>query len=632
MVKAMHHRGPDDSGEFRDGPVVLGMARLSILDLSALGHQPMLTPDRRIGIVYNGELYNFREEREILESKGFVFHSNSDTEVVLRMYECYGDDFVRRMLGIFALAIYDKRKGRGHERLLLARDHFGVKPLLYAQKGKGLVFASEIKALLSSGLVSRTVNPEALRQLLTFGSVQQPMTMLDGVRMLPPAHRLVVQAGTGHLERYWGINETIEEKVNLSGDYQGQVEQLRELLQNCVKSQMVSDVPVGAFLSGGLDSSALSALMMNAAGGRVRTFSVGFEEEGSTIDETEDARQTAAHLGTQHEHVMVTGLDVRADIERAVRGLDQPSVDGFNSYMVSKAASRGVKVAISGTGGDEVFAGYPWFADMVQYTTDHHGAIAAAKTTLAALAQCRVFDPLIHTRGGWRLRHIRNSGGFRQRYSTHYNIYGEAGAANLLLTAGRNGLPASPCMAEEIRLADELPGGTVIQRVSALCLRGYACNQLLRDIDAASMAHSLEVRVPFLDPRIVAFGLALPDSAKLDVVKARRGVAGRTYREMGTKRILRDAVADLLPPDIDMQVKRGFAMPFGNWLRGPLRDVMEDALSEEAVLRRGLLVPAAVQDVAAQFHAGRLGWAQPWLLVVFELWCRQVLDQGGSDV
>jgi asparagine synthase (glutamine-hydrolysing) len=359
----------------------------------------------------------------------------------------------------------------------------------------------------------------------------------------------------------------------------------------------------------------------------VRTFSVGFEEEGAEIDETEDARQTAAYIGTRHEHVMVTGGDVRSTIESAVRGLDQPSVDGFNSYMVSKAARAGVKVAISGTGGDEVFAGYPWFAEMVRYTASQQGVMAKAKTAMATLAQNRIFDPLMHGRGAWRIRHARDSGGFRQRYVSLCNIYGEPGAANLLHPEVRAGMRAAPCMAEEIRPTDEIQGGTVLQRVSGLCLRGYAGNQLLRDIDAASMAHSLEVRVPFFDRRIVAFGLALPDDAKLDVTKARQRLGGRTYREMGTKRILRDAVADLLPPNIDLQVKRGFAMPFGSWLRGPLRDVMDETLSEKAVASRGLFAPAAVQNVRTQFDAGQIGWAQPWLLVVFELWCRLVLEQ-----
>src|SRR2546421_283897 len=267
MVAAMHHRGPDDSGVLSDERATLGMTRLAIIDTSSGGHQPMQTPDGLISVVYNGELYNFREERRLLEARGQTFRSTSDTEVVLRMYEHHGDDFLKRMRGMFALAVYDRRGGPGRERLLLARDQMGIKPLLYARAGERLVFASEIKALLASGLVRADVDPVSLRLLLTYGSVYQPRTILSGVRMLLPAHRLVVESGRERVERYWSLGLDRREGLR-QRPYEELVEEVASVLEESVRLQMVSDVPLGAFLSGGLDSSLLVALMARQAGGR----------------------------------------------------------------------------------------------------------------------------------------------------------------------------------------------------------------------------------------------------------------------------------------------------------------------------------------------------------------------------
>ncbi len=279
MVQAMNHRGPDDHGTYRDDLVALGMTRLAIIDLSAAALQPMSNPQGSIWIVYNGEVYNFLEERRLLEGKGYSFSSSSDTEVVLRMYEYYGDDFLLRLRGMFALAIYDKRRGHKRARLLLARDHLGIKPLLYAILGDKLVFASELKAILASGLVPGEIDPVALRLLLTFGSVYQPRTMIREVKMLPPAHRLIIEKGRHHLERYWslGLNRRPELKTL---PYDQAVVELSRVVEDSVRQHLVSDVPVGAFLSGGVDSSLLVAMMARSAGGRVKTFSVGFEAEG----------------------------------------------------------------------------------------------------------------------------------------------------------------------------------------------------------------------------------------------------------------------------------------------------------------------------------------------------------------
>ena len=388
MVTAMHHRGPDDSGIYIDESISLGMARLAVIDLSPTGHQPMSNPEETIWIVYNGEVYNFQEKRALLEKLGYRFTSTSDTEVILRLYEHYGDDFLLHLRGIFALAIYDKRQGSGKERLLIVRDHFGIKPVMYAEVNGQLVFASEIKALLASGLIEREVDPVVLRLLLTFGSVYQPYTMLKGVKMLLPAHRMVIEGGRVRVERYWSLGINRQPDLR-SLPYKEQVRMLSAALAESVHLQMVSDVPLGAFLSGGVDSSILVAMMAYEAAHRLQTFSVGFEAEGSAIDESTAASRTAQFLGTDHHHVLVRGLDVKEQIFHIATALDQPSVDGVNAYFVSWAARQGMTVAISGTGGDELFAGYPWFLNMVQ---EAKKSTLVGTGTFSSFACSPVFD------------------------------------------------------------------------------------------------------------------------------------------------------------------------------------------------------------------------------------------------
>jgi asparagine synthase (glutamine-hydrolysing) len=632
MVNALHHRGPDDNGILEDRNVTLGMTRLAIIDVSHAGHQPMVSPDDQIRIVYNGELYNFREERTLLEQHGYTFRSTSDTEVVLRMYEHYGDDFLLRMRGMFALAIHDKRSGR--ERLLLARDQLGIKPLLYTTSPGRLIFASEIKALLASGLVEREIDPVALRLLLTHGAIVQPHTILRGVKMLLPGHRLIVTQGQEpKVERYWSLG--LDRYPDLrTRSYEEQIDVITDALEESVRLQMVSDVPLGAFLSGGLDSSLLVALMArNTSEKRLKTFSVGFEAEGEHIDETDHAQTTAHFLGTDHSRVVVRGKDVRDRIEQIAFALDQPTFDGVNSYFVSMAARRRVTVAISGTGGDELFAGYPWFEQMAYETTQRQSAPwkSAAKSLLTSVARQPVLDPLVPLRGGYRFAHWRDDTGFLARYYAANPMFEAPWAARLLARDLRASAQAGCSPHYDLSTIDELPDGSVIERVTALCLRGYTANQLLRDIDAASMAHSLEVRVPFLDPVVADLALSLPDSAKLGGDPRSSSDSPRSYREAGTKRILLDIAKDLLPPGFDTRPKSGFSMPFNSWLKGPLRDVLIDTLAEPAVAKRGLLDAQAVAGVRDQFLSGVTEWPQPWLLMMIELWAREVIDTSPAE-
>jgi asparagine synthase (glutamine-hydrolysing) len=632
MVSAMHHRGPDDSGLIEDTNASLGMTRLAILDVSHAGHQPMVSPDGQIRIVYNGELYNFREERAILEKLGYQFRSTSDTEVVLHMYQHYGDDFLLRMRGMFALAIHDKRSGR--ERLLLARDQLGIKPLLYATFRDRLIFASEIKALLASGLVAPEIDPVALRLLLTHGAIIQPHTILRGVKMLLPGHRLITtESQEPKVERYWSLG--LDRRSDLRGrSYEEQVDVISDALEESVRLQMVSDVPLGAFLSGGIDSSLLVALMAkNTSEKRLKTFSVGFEAEGEHIDETDHAQTTAAFLGTDHSRVVVRGEDVRDRIEQIAFALDQPTVDGVNSYFVSAAARRRVTVAISGTGGDELFAGYPWFEQMAYEEIQRQSAPlkSAAKSLLTSVARQPVLDSLVPMRGGYRFGNWRDDAGFLARYYASNPMFEAPWAARLLARDLRASAQAGRSPHYDLAAIDELPNGSVLERVTGLCVRGYTANQLLRDIDAASMAHSLEVRVPFLDPVIADLALSLPDSAKLGSEPRSLSDSPRSYREAGTKRVLLDVAKTLLPPGFDTRPKTGFSMPFNSWLKGPLRDVLIDTLAEPAVAKRGLLDAQAVAGVRDQFLSGVSEWPQPWLLMMIELWAREVLDNSPAE-
>ena len=634
MLVAMHHRGPDDSGTFFDDSVSLGMTRLAIIDTSSGGHQPMETPDGLILIVYNGELYNFRSERELLESKGHKFVSSSDTEVVLRMYEQYGDEFLLRMRGMFALAIYDRRRGPGREKLLLARDQMGIKPLLYTHASGRLVFASEIKALLASGLVAPEIDEVALRLLLTYGSVYQPRTMLRGVRVLLPAHRLIVENGRERIERYWSL-ETDQNRQLRKLPYEEQVEEVARALEESVRLQMISDVPLGAFLSGGIDSSLLVALMARqVTGEQVKTFSVGFESEGTAIDETSDAERTARFIGTDHSRVVVSGAEVRDRISHIAYALDQPSVDGVNSYFVSLAARRAVTVAISGTGGDELFAGYPSFIKMKIETKEngHASWLASMRGRLTDMANQPSFDRFVFMRGGWRIARLREES-FLNRYGSINTIFHTNAASELIAPHLRNAAQAGRSYHQDCTAIDELSTAGVIERTSALCLRGYTTNQLLRDIDAVSMSHSLEVRVPYLDPLIADIAMSLPDQAKLgnlsDFSNFDQALAG-SYRATGAKRILLDIGKKYLPADFDLTPKRGFGMPFGDWLRGSLLEVLEDSLSAETTRKRGLLDVAAVTNVKDEFQRSWGAWYKPWLLMMLELWSREVLDRSSQ--
>lgn len=613
MLAALSHRGPDDEGLYYDDTVALGHRRLAIIDTSPAGHQPMGAAGGAVQIAYNGEMYNFRQQRSELEAKGRRFHTQSDTEVLLALYLEYGEDFLPRVRGIFSLAIYDKRGGPGREKLLLARDHFGIKPLVYARSGSTLAFASELKAMVASGLVSTEIDSESLRQLLSLGSVAQPRTLLRDVSALPSAHYLVAVGDSINVRRYWSY-ETDRVAGLRELPYEAQVARLGEVMTESVIGQTIADVPVGAFLSGGVDSSLIVALMAREANGQVDTFSVGFETDADAVDESYEAGEVAALLGTRHSRVLVGNSEISTHLHRFVTGLDQPSVDGLNSYFVSYAAAQAVTVSLSGTGGDEIFLGYPWFAQIGR---------EFGTARLSGRAKRRWMRSLFGGRGP-AFGESSNGARLREAFGRLYHCFGPD-SAQALLAAERRAAAPFRSFAEDLEAADELHDGGALDRAGVLCLNSYTRNQLLRDIDACAMAHSLEVRVPFLDPAVVDFALSLPPEAKIADPTA--AIApGASYQDSGVKRIVCDVARRYLPQEFfTRRAKKGFILPCGDWLRGPLASIVGDILSPANIRSAGLFDSEAVTRVYSEFCTGNSHWSRPWLLMIASLWHAEIV-------
>ena len=608
VADCLHHRGPDDSGVWTSASgiaVTMASTRLSIIDLSPGGHMPMLSADGRMVIVYNGEVYNFRELRAELEGLGERFQSHSDTEVVLAAYRCWGAQCVQRLRGMFAFAIWEIDK----QQLFAARDRLGIKPLYWTESPRGLAVASELKGLLAGGLAPRELDLQALHHFLTFYSVPPPHTMLAGVQALLPGHSLTWQAGRVTMQKYWDVPASAVRSQRM--EYEEARRELRRLLEETIRLRMIADVPVGAFLSGGMDSSAVVALMTRISGARLKTFSVGFQAEGRSIDERSYARLVAAHCDTDHTEVLVDGLQVAAQLAQFVRAMDQPTGDGLNTFLVSQAAAQHVKVALSGLGADELFAGYhqfrylqqaePW-ARWWQQAPQWLQAVARSGSRLGAVAAGR---PAIAEVPAWL------SGDFLSRYLRTRTLYDEDGKLRLYtdkLRHSRNVVGSADALTAYLDAND----ANVVAKVTRLELKGYMAHMLLRDTDAMSMAHSLEVRVPWIDHKLVEFAVGLPAEWKL--------------RGAQPKAIFADALADVLPRTVLRRRKQGFEIPLANWLRNELRGVLEDTLAPATVLRRGLFNVQRVQQLHADFVAGRGAYMRVWALVILELWQRENLD------
>lgn len=609
MQCAIRHRGPDDEGLYlaADGTLGLAHSRLSILDLSPAGHQPMVSPDGRYWITFNGEIYNFRELRRELESAGERFVSQSDTEIILRLHALYGVQGLQKLRGMFALGLWD-----GQERtLLLARDRLGIKPLYYCHEAGRILFASEVRAILATELVSRQIDPIALNEYLAYQSVPAPATLLKDIRMLPPGAYLTINA-SGQMEetQYWDLLQNQEPAARIA-DKPATVRKIGELLRESVALHLVSDVSVGVFLSGGIDSSAITALIRET-GQTPHTFSVVFAERN--FDESVYARQVAERFGAEHTEIQLTERAMLDQLPVALSAMDQPTGDGVNSYVVSEAVRKaGVKVALSGLGGDEFFAGYSTFSRLeralkFQQRGAHVPAVAR-----------NLFARVIELAGGNSVQAskaaamLKSDGSLAAMYPVTRQVLSLSQRQSLLNEQWRqlNDDWRDP-YAALLQSAFQHAGTTdFLTQISYAEARTYMHDVLLRDSDQMSMAHALEVRVPLLDHKLVEYVMGVPGAMK---------------RPNGTpKSLLVASLGDLLPRDVVHRPKQGFTLPFANWMRGALRTFCETRLDPQRIAGRGLFDAREVSRLWKLFLAEspEVSWSRLWVLVVLEEWLEQ---------
>ena len=603
VVAAMNgtlvHRGPDSSGAFVEGGVGLAARRLSIIDIAG-GDQPVANEDGRIQVVQNGEIYNHAELRAGLERQGHRFATRSDTEVLVHLYEERGPAFVEELRGMFAIALWDRLE----QRLVLARDRFGIKPLYYGISAGRLSFGSELKALLAMPGFPRDVDPDALEAYLAFNSIPAPLTIFAAARKLPPGHLLLWQGGEPTLRRY-ARPRPVAAGRERAGDEQMLAAELRERLRDSVRAHLVSDVPVGVLLSGGIDSSALAALAARESSYQVSTFSIGFQERA--FNELDQARLVAEHYGTDH-HELVVRPDAIELLPRLAEVFDEPFADSsaLPTYLVSQLAAGTVKVALSGEGGDELFGGYhTYVADTL---APRIGRVAAALRPLV--------DALPSSSGkvslDYKAKRFARAAHLPplERHHGWKEIFSADARAELL--DGRRG-PTDPLDVYRARYA-ETEGADELARLQDVDIGIYLADDLLVKTDRASMAHSLEARVPFCDQQVAELALALPRRMKV------RGLA--------KKRLLRQAVATLLPERIARAPKQGFSIPAAAWLRGDLEPFAREMLSPDRLRAQGFFDPLAVTRLIDAHVARREDLSrQIWGLLMFSLWHERYLTQ-----
>jgi asparagine synthase (glutamine-hydrolysing) len=603
MTRALAHRGPDGEGVWvhdalaAGGPVVaFGHRRLAIIDPSAAGAQPMAAGPSVI--TYNGEVFNFATLRGELEVAGELCRSRSDTEVVLRSYLVWGRRVFDRLRGMFALGVWDA----AHGRLTLARDRFGIKPLYYAEGPDFFLFASELRALLASGRIARRLDRIALQQFLGYQSVPPPRTLIAGVRQLPPGHYLDIAHGTPAApRRYWDLLAAARPR---HGSARQCREQVRELLDDAVRSHLVSDVPVGLFLSGGIDSAAI-AMLMAAQGVQPQSFSVAMTE--AAFDERSHARAVAAASGADHREIELSIDEVRDAVPAALARMDHPSGDGINTFVISEAVRQhGYKVALSGLGGDELFGGYPSFRRIpgARRWLERWGHAPRPLRRVAArvVGSLEGFSPAV----GKTSAVIETDGSLARVWPITRQVFTEHHRAQLLASGDEAGDPYVDLLTQAF---DESPGADLMAKISYAESRTYMHDVLLADTDQMSMAHGLEVRVPLLDHPLAEYVVGLPEYRK--------------QQPGGTpKPLLVDALEGLLPSSIVNRPKHGFTLPFPVWMRGPLRGFCEARLGPDGLGGRAEFCSKAVRAVWKDFLASRTGgrWTRVWLLVALATW------------
>jgi asparagine synthase (glutamine-hydrolysing) len=595
----MVHRGPDSEGLMVSSGVALGMRRLAIIDL-VTGEQPTFNEDNTVAVILNGEIYNYRELRRDLEKRGHSFRSQSDTEVLPHLYEEYGDEMVQQLNGMFAFALWDSKQ----RRLVLARDRFGEKPLYWAVFDGILLFASEPKVLLAHPAVKSSLNLNALRRYLSFDYVPAPLTIYQGIHKLPAAHVLTLENGKVESRSYWCLSYTTRQPPPTEIEA---AEHLRELLADAVRMRLVSDVPLGVLLSGGVDSSTIAALAGSASSEAVKTFSISFAE--SSFDESGYARAVAKFLGTDHHEERLSANLAANLVSEIGSWMDEPFSDPslVPTYLLSRFTRKHVTVALGGDGGDELFAGYPMYRG-------HRWADNYSK--IPRFLRGYVIEPLV----GFLPVKTKNlsldykatrfiTGTKYDRVARHHIWFGSFNPAEqeMLLTPEVLRNSDGDVYREARRMFDECDSSNVVEQMQSLDTRLYLAEDILTKVDRASMSVSLEVRAPFLDPRVAEFATSLPANYKL--------------RGRKTKYILKRAIADLLPPFVARRGKKGFGVPVAEWLKGKLRPLARDLLSPERVRRAGVFNPDYVTKLQDEHERGVANHRKLlWTLLMFELW------------
>jgi asparagine synthase (glutamine-hydrolysing) len=599
MCERMKHRGPDSEGLWVENEVALGMRRLSVIDLHT-GEQPVYSEDKQIVVVMNGELYNFREVRSDLEKRGHRFETKSDTEILPHLYEEYGEAMVEHINGMFAFALWDKRR----KKLLIARDRFGEKPLYYGVFEGKLIFASEPKVLLEHPAFKAEINLEALRQYLSFDYVPAPLSIYKGISKLPAAHFLTFANGEVKTKRYWNLSF---HKNGNTPSIESAAKELREIISDAVRMRLVADVPLGILLSGGVDSSTVAAFATQHATERIKTFSIGFEED--SFDESKYARQVAEHLGTEHYEDKLSVGKAADLISEIGRWLDEPMSDGslIPTFLLSRFVRKYVTVALGGDGGDEIFAGYPmYFGHKMAHIYDsipmflRSGLIEPVVNSLPVSTKNLSFD--------YKAKRFVAASKY-DLVTRHHSWFGS------FLVNAQKDLLSKNVLAETsgdiykgakelLKIAD---ADDEIEQMQFLDMNFYMAEDILTKVDRASMAVSLEVRAPFLDPRVAQYAASLPLEYKL---KGNKG-----------KYILKKAVEDLLPKSILRRPKKGFGIPIAEWLKGRLNPLLHDLLAPDRLKNQDLFDVEFVQKLIRQHEQGAASHhKQLWTLLVFQLW------------
>lgn len=604
MCHSIHHRGPDDAGELVMGPVAMGMTRLSIIDLST-GHQPISNEDGKIWIVFNGEIYNYQDLSKIVISKGHTLKTTSDTEIIVHLYEEYGLDCLKYLEGMFAFAIWDSRK----ERLLIARDRMGEKPLHYGVFNGQLIFGSELKGILAHPHSKKDLCAEALQKYLALEYVPAPLSIFDGIRKLMPAHFLLVENGQIQSHCYW-TPQISKEKLS----EKDAADRLLDLLSSSTRLRLIADVPVGVFLSGGIDSSSIAALASQVSNGKLKTFSIGFGD--SSFDESSYAEMVAKHLGTEHHLSWFSPQVARGTLEELWDYLDEPIADAsiVPTFFLSKMTREMVKVALAGEGGDELFGGYP--------TYQAHKLAGVWRRVPKAL-RTNLIEPAIRSLPvsmnnlsfDYKAKRFIESAN-RSPVDRHLNWMGSLPLSEQVQLVRSNVLTLTK---EEDILPDalRLGGGgghddDVVSQIMKVDMITYLPDDLLVKSDRSSMAASLEVRLPFLAYPLVEFALSQPSSYKV--------------RGMTTKYLLKKAVAPLLPEVIMKRPKKGFGIPVAKWLRQEFKPLVDELLSESFVKRQGIFEWSYIARLLDEHETERYDRRkQLWTLFMFQWWWRKFL-------